>query len=64
LLAPDEIAKQNQSYEELHENPVFGSGGSDLHRNFCCGQTELQKERQKLSHERQQGMQLREGLRL
>jgi len=42
----------------------FDSGGSDLHRGFCSGRAELQKDRQELSHERQQGMQLREELRL
>jgi hypothetical protein len=36
-----------------------------VHRLFCGGQTSrLQKERQELSDERQQGMQLREGVRL
>jgi hypothetical protein len=29
------------AYEELHENPVFDSGGSDLHNSLCSGQTEL-----------------------
>jgi len=31
-----------------------------LHGNFCRRQAELQKERQELSYERQQGVQLRE----
>ncbi len=43
---------------------VFDSGRSGLHGIFCGGQAELQKDRQELSHERQQGMQLREKLRL
>jgi hypothetical protein len=53
-----------KAYEKLHENPVFDSGGSDLHDSVCGGQAELQKDRQELSHERQQGLQLREELRL
>jgi len=41
------------AYEKLCEDPVFDSDGSDLHRGFCGGQAELQKDRQELSHERQ-----------
>jgi hypothetical protein len=51
-------------HEKLHENPVFDSDGCDLHSSLCSGQTELQKERQKLSHEQQQRVQLREELRM
>jgi hypothetical protein len=61
---PDDIAYKIKPYEKLCEDPVFDSGGSDLHGWFCGGQAELQKDRQELSHERQQGMQLREELRL
>jgi len=43
-------------HEKLRKNPVFDSGGSDLHGNVRGGQAELQKDRQELSHERQQGM--------
>jgi hypothetical protein len=65
LLAPGNITKQNQYHEELHENPVFDSGCDNVHGLFCGGQAgQLQKERQELSDERQQGMQLREGVRL
>jgi len=42
---------QDQSYEGLHENLVFDSGGSDLHSRFRGGQAELQNERQKLPDE-------------
>jgi hypothetical protein len=35
-----------------------------LHGIFCGGQAKLQQVRKELSHERQQGMQLREELRL
>jgi hypothetical protein len=42
------------AYEDLHENPVFDSGRSNVHNNFRGGQASgLQKERQELSHERQ-----------
>jgi hypothetical protein len=57
--------ERNSAHEEFHESPVLNSGRSGLHNNFCGGQTSrLQKERQELSDERQQGMQLREGVRL
>jgi len=60
-----EIADKIKAYENLHEDPVFNSGGGDLHDSVCGGQaSRLQKERQELSHERQQGMHLREGVRL
>jgi hypothetical protein len=58
------IAQRIKPYEKLHENSVFDSGGSNVHGLFCSRQAELQKERQELSHERQQGVQLREKLRL
>jgi hypothetical protein len=59
------IAQRIKPYEKLHENPVFRCRGSNLHGSICGGQaSRLQKERQELSHERQQGMQLREKLRL
>ncbi|PYJ77543.1 MAG: hypothetical protein DME69_10400 [Verrucomicrobia bacterium] len=51
-------------HEKLHKNPVFNPGGSDLHGNVRGGQAELQKDRQELPHERQQGMQLRKELRM
>jgi len=35
-----------------------------LHGNFCRRQADLQKDRQELPYERQQGVQLREELRL
>jgi hypothetical protein len=50
--------------ENLHENPDVGPGGNDLHERFCGRETELQKNRQELPDERQEGMQLRERLRL
>jgi hypothetical protein len=53
-----------KAYEKLCEDPVFDSGRGGLHDIFCGGQAELQNERQELSHERQQGMQLREELRM
>jgi hypothetical protein len=57
--------ERNSAHEEFDESPVLNSGRSGLHNNFCGGQTSrLQKERQELSDERQQGMQLREGVRL
>jgi len=57
--------ERNSAHEELHENPVFHFGRSGVHGLFCGRQaSRLQKERQELSDERQQGMQLREGVRL
>jgi hypothetical protein len=58
------IAQRIKLYEKLHENPVFCCRGSNLHGSICGGQADLQKDGQELSHERQQGMQLREELRL
>jgi hypothetical protein len=63
-LVLNEYRAENKRYEKLHENPVFRFRGSNLHGSICGGQAELQKDRQELSHERQQGMQLREELRL
>jgi hypothetical protein len=63
-LAPCDIANQSKWYERLHENSLFDSGRSGLHGILCGGQAELQQDRKELSHERQQGMQLREELRL
>ncbi len=45
------ISLTRLSYEELHENLVFDSGGSDLHGRVRGGQAELQKDRQKLPDE-------------
>src|SRR6266480_7500353 len=42
----------------------FNSGRSHVHCLLCSGQADLQKDWQELSDERQQGMQLREELRL
>jgi len=57
--------ERNSAYEKFHENPVFHFASSNVHGLFCGGQARrLQKERQELSDERQQGMQLREGVRL
>jgi hypothetical protein len=50
--------------EELHENSVLAFGGSNLHGSICGGQADLQQNRQELPDERQQGMQLRERVRL
>jgi hypothetical protein len=63
-LAPINIPHKIKAYEKLCEDPVFDSGRSDLHGNFCRGQAELQRDWQELPHERQQRMQLREKLRL
>jgi hypothetical protein len=63
-LVLNEYRAENKRYEKLHENLVFDSGRGGLHDIFCGGQAELQKDRQELSHERQQGMQLWERLRL
>ena len=51
-------------YEELHEDPDVDSRGDDLHVSFCSRQAQLPKDRQKLSDERRQRMQLRQKLRL
>jgi len=56
--------KKIKANEELHENSVVIFSGSDLHGSFFGGQADLQKDRQELSDEQQQGMQLREKLRL
>ena len=53
-----------KAHEKLPEDPVFDSGGGDLHGRICSGHTELQENRQELSNERQQRVQLREELRL
>jgi hypothetical protein len=50
--------------EKLYYDSRFDSDSSDLHGSLCGGQTQLQENRQKLSHAPQQGMQLRERLRL
>ena len=64
-LAIRAVRDQNCAHEKLHENPVFNPDGSNLHDSFCGGQTRrLQKERQELPNERQQGMHMREGVRL
>ena len=55
---------ENDVDEKLHENLVFNSGRSDLHGRFRGGQAELQKDRQELSDERQEGVQLRQRLRV
>ena len=64
LLAPDVITDKINAYEKLCEDPVFNSGRGHVHCLLCSGQAELQKDWQELSHERQQGMQLRQELRL
>jgi hypothetical protein len=55
---------QSNDHEQLHEDVDFHPRGSDLHDLFCGGQAKLQKNWQELSDERQEGMQLREKLRL
>jgi hypothetical protein len=50
--------------EILHENRVVRSGSGHLLGDLCGRQAELQKVGQELPDERQQGMQLRQGLRL
>lgn len=58
-------AAEIKAYEKLHENPVLDTSGDNVHGRVCGGQTSwLQKERQELSHEREQGMHLRESVRL
>jgi hypothetical protein len=63
-LAIRAVRDANCTHEKLHEDPAFDSGRGGLHNNFRGGQAELQKDRQELSHERQQRMQMREELRL
>jgi len=58
--------RRRLEHEDVRENYVFDSGGSNLHERFC-GRTyaaELQEERQELPDERQQSLQLREELQL
>jgi hypothetical protein len=50
--------------EDVRENSVFDSGGSDLHERVRAYAAELQEERQELPNERQQSLQLREELQL
>jgi len=59
-LAFSPFREGDWGHEDVRENSVFDSGGSDLHRRLC-GRTyaaELQEERQELPDERQQGLQL------
>jgi len=64
-LALAESAMKINIDEKLHEDPVFDSGGGDLHDSVRNRQaSRMQKERQELPNERQQGMHLREGVRL
>ena len=50
--------------EELYQDSPFDSNGSDLYDRFRGRKAQLQKDRQKLSDERQQRVQLRKELRL
>jgi len=50
--------------EKLHQNPDVDPDGSHLHDNVCSREGQLQKDGQELSDERQEGMQLRQRLRL
>ena len=56
--------RENSSHEDVRENSVFDSGGSDLHECICgrAYASELQENRQELPDERQQGLQLREEM--
>ena len=63
-LARATLANETQRHERLYENLVFDSDRGGVHGFPCRRQAELQNERQELSHERQQGVQLREKLRL
>jgi len=42
---------QNNGDEELHENSVVDSNGSNVHDCVCSRQAELQKDRQELPDE-------------
>jgi len=54
-----------RAYEDLHKKRVSDRGRGNVHGIVRGGQAgRLQKERQELPHERQQGVQLREELRL
>jgi hypothetical protein len=51
-------------YENLQGNPDVDLRGNDLHDFFRGGEAKLQEDGQELSDERQEGMQLRQRLRL
>jgi len=54
-----------RAHEDLHKKRVSDPGRGNVHGIVRGGQAgRLQKERQELPHERQQGVQLREELRL
>ena len=55
---------RHYEHEDVRENSVFDSGGSDLHERVCsrAHASKLQEERQELPDERQQGLQLREEM--
>jgi hypothetical protein len=55
---------KSRRYENLRENLLLDSGGTYLYHDLCGGKAELQKDPQELPDERQEGMQLRQRLRL
>jgi hypothetical protein len=59
-----QCSRATVEYEKLSQSPVFDSGSCVLHGGFRGGQAELSEDRQELSDERQQGMQLWKELRL
>jgi hypothetical protein len=58
------LAIQINTDEELHDNPDVDPRGYDLHDYVCSREGQLQKDRQELSDERQERVQLRQRLRL
>jgi hypothetical protein len=56
--------RQNQFNENYHDYPDVDLSGDHLHNRLCRGKAKLQKDAQKLPDERQEGMPLRQGLRL
>jgi hypothetical protein len=56
--------RQNQSDENNNDSPDVDPRGHDLHHFVRGGETELQEDTQELPNEQQEGMQLRQGLRL
>src|SRR5512133_3265588 len=59
-----QCSRATVEYEKLSQSPVFNPGSCDLHGGFRGRQAELSEDRQELSDERQQGMQLWKELRL
>lgn len=55
-LASERYRDQPPSHEESRENPAVDLGRGYLRGLFRRGQAELQKERQEMPDERQQGM--------